>query len=396
LANELARCCADYASLQIAVAWCGDPSKTLPFRYLEAFKGTIDATLGVSFNHTHPDAIRWFTGMGAAIRIFRKECGLFHPKVYLFTDGDRYTLFLGSSNLTYSGFYQNLEVNVLIDGTLSSQSADDVSDLKERLNEWHSDAFSFQPDDHWLKGYSKDYQRDLAKAREHGLDTPPLREERTGSASWLENADWTTYYDMVVERLKRSGRDLSGFHNDLDAAARLLPLPWVPSYFRDREVRRIIYGNKPYLWFGHVGAAGGFLRLIKNGSENEWATIVAAVNRIAALNPPIDWMELESSLRKLVQLKPTMKVWGRVLCLVRPDLYCTVSSPSVRDELAKTLRVAKASFERPEGYVKLIKLLHSSPWFNASMPQDSTEASAWARRVALMDAIFYQHPKAQI
>jgi hypothetical protein len=96
LANELARCCGDYTSLHIAVAWCGNPAKTLPYKYLEAFKGTIDATVGVSFNHTHPDAIRWFRGMGAAIRVFREECGLFHPKVYLFTDGDRYALFLGA------------------------------------------------------------------------------------------------------------------------------------------------------------------------------------------------------------------------------------------------------------------------------------------------------------
>jgi hypothetical protein len=302
------------------------------------------------------------------------------------------TLF-GSSNLTYVGFYENLEVNVLIEGTFSEKNTEDISDLKERLGKWRSDPFSFVPDDDWLKGYCKAYQRDLAKEREHGIDTPPLREEHMGSASWLQNAGWKTYYDKVIEGLERSGRRLPGFHKELDAAAKLLPLPWIPSYFRDPDVRRIIFGNKPYFWFGHVGASGGFLHLISNGSKDEWEAIVAAVNRIAALSPPIDWTELESSLHKLVQLKPTMKVWGRVLCLVRPDLYCTVSSPSVRAELAKTLRVAKASFERPEGYVKLIKLLHASPWFNTPMPQDSTEAAAWVRRVALMDAIFYQHPK---
>ncbi len=53
------------------------------------------------------------------MRIFRREKSLFHPKLYLFSDGDRYALFVGSSNLTYCGFYENLEANVLLEGTLS-------------------------------------------------------------------------------------------------------------------------------------------------------------------------------------------------------------------------------------------------------------------------------------
>ena len=84
-----------------------------------------------------------------------------------------------------------------------------------------------------------------------------------------------------------------------------------------------------------------------------------------------------------------MKVWGRFLCLVRPDLYCTVASISVRTNLSKTLKVPQSHFERVEGYIQLLKLIHASPWFYSSKPRGKEEASVWERRVAFMDAIFY-------
>jgi len=100
-AKKFTRCCREYPSVQIAVAWCGNPNQTLPYRLLENFKGTITATVGTSFNHTHPEAFEWFKRIGACIRVFRDNADLFHPKVYLFEDGRRYALFAGSSN----GFY---------------------------------------------------------------------------------------------------------------------------------------------------------------------------------------------------------------------------------------------------------------------------------------------------
>ena len=395
LASEFARCRRDYTSLHIAVAWCGDPQQVLPYKHLEDFKGTIVSTVGISFNHTHPDAIEWLLRMGTSTRIFRRDCNLFHPKVYLFADGDRYALFAGSSNLTYGGFYTNLEVNVLIEGIFSAQDAEDIRGLRKILERWRSDDLSFKPDDDWLKSYRKDYKRDILRQRKYGINTVALHEEeRIGRASWLQTADWKLYYEKVLEGLERYNRDLQSFHDVLDAAAQRLTLPWKRSYFRNPEARQIIGGSGKYGPLGHVAASGKFGHLLKSGEER-WDTIVTAVSHIANLNPPLKWKELESRLCKLVELGNTMKVWGRVLCLVRPDLYCSVSSESFRRELAKTLLVPKTLFEDPKGYIQLIKLLHSSPWFNSPRPQDQGEAAVWARRVAFMDGVFWAPKDAQ-
>src|SRR5207302_8688543 len=123
--------------------------------------------------------------------------------------------------------------------------------------------------------------------------------------------------------------NIKGFHRVLEAAAQRLSLPWKTSYFEDSERRRIIGGVKPYGALGHVFAAGTFGHLVKHRKES-WGILVSTLNRIAHLEPPMMWSKLESHLCKLVALGNTMKVWGRVLALVRPDLYCSVSSKSVR------------------------------------------------------------------
>src|SRR6185369_14571543 len=108
-------------------------------------------------------------------------------------------------------------------------------------------------------------------------------------------------------------------------------------------------------WLGHVGASGRFRKLLARGSQENLAKIVRCINAAASFTHPIRWRELESTLNELVRVGHSMKVWGRLLCIVRPDLYCTVSSPSVRINLAATLAMPVTMFETPEGYVRLLQ-----------------------------------------
>jgi hypothetical protein len=386
--DEFIRCCNEYKHLHLAVAWCGNPNQILPYQYLTRLTGVI-ATVGISFNHTHPDAIEWLDKVvGADIRIFRDDGDLFHPKVYLFRDNDRYALFIGSSNLTYGGFYANVEASTLIEGTATHRRRDDILMLEETLAEWHSDLYSQKPTAQWLQRYRKVYGNTVRRERKHGIYTPPRNEEGI-STSWLCNATWDVYYGKVVEGLKEHGRKAQDYHDVLDAASRILSVPWKVNVFEDIETRRIISGIKKYGLLGHIASSGRFKHLLANGSRSQWKTICRAINHIARLHLPIPWSKLERILNDLFRLRFTMKVWGRLLCIVRPDIYCTVASPSVRVNLATTLSVPQKEFERPNGYIQLIKLIHDSPWFNSSKPPDKEEAAVWNRRVAFMDVIFY-------
>jgi HKD family nuclease len=388
LAAEFERCCQDYDSLHIAVAWCGDPKHILPYKHLEDFEGSIVCTMGVSFNQTHPDAIEWFRTR-ADTRVFRKDKGLFHPKVFLFAKGDRYALFAGSSNLTYSGFYRNFEVNTLVEGSLSTNDAQDIDALTKHIEEWRRDDLSFKPNDEWLQRYRKEYQRDVAKQRANSISTEALNEQETiGGANWLAVADWKTYYGKVISGLAGHDRKPESIHHVIDAALASLSQPWKASYFSELEARRIVGGIGEYGAMGNVSASGGFRHLL-NSQGNKLDSMAATVNKIAKLQSPINWNELGKRLIELDNLCPTMKVWGRVLALVRPDLYCTVSSDPFRRGLAKLLSVPKSGFEKPGGFLELMKFLHSTPWFNSPKPRDPNETAVWERRVAFMDGIFW-------
>lgn len=388
-AAEFARCCREYKTLSIAVAWCGNPNQTLPYKFLEDFSGTVRATVGIAFNHTHPDAIEWLGDIGADIRVFKDDAGLFHPKIYLFRDRQRYTFFIGSSNLTYGGFYTNCEANCLIEGTASGETAKDIASLEKTLAKWRTPVFSFKPTRRWLNGYRQRYKATARKQRRQGIRTPPIAEEEISTASWLRHADWDVYYKKVVAGLKQKDRNGQGYHDVLDASTRELPVPWTTQYFQDIEKRRIIGGIKEYGWLGHVAASGQFRSMLAMGTPKQWTSIVEAINAVAGLNPPVQWSQLRTHLDRLISLGPTMKVWGRLLCIVRPDLYCTVAAVSVRQNLSQTLGVPQNRFDGAEGYIQLIELIHSSPWFKSNEPNNKIQAAIWKRRVAFLDAIFY-------
>ena len=389
LADEFARCCGEYNKLHLAVAWCGNPNQVLPYRYVERFRGTITATIGTSFNHTHPDAIEWLNGIPADVRVFRDNGELFHPKVYLFTSDGRYALFIGSSNLTCGGFCSNVEINSLIEGEFAARESADVCRLQKQLNEWHSDAYSFKPEASWLARYRRDYAKTDHVTRKQHIKTPARSDEETGTASWLINADWALYYEKVIAGLQRHERNGQGYHDVLDAAARLVPAPWREDYFADAEKRRIIVGRESYGWLGDLRNARRFSHLIANGGRADKERVTRCINTATSLPVPIQWERLREALQRLRSPGCTMVVWGRLLTITRPDLYCTISSDPVQRSLSAASGVSPSLLKEPDGYVQIIRLIHDSPWFNSKPPSDSAEMGIWKRRVAFIDAVLH-------
>lgn len=388
-AAEFRRCCAEYDSLSFAAAWCGDPARVLPFRYLDKLGHKITATVGVSFNDTHPDAIAWLIKAGANLRIYRDGLGLFHPKVYLFQTDKKFSLFVGSSNFTHAGFYTNTELNILLHGDQDEEHSVEIASLVSKLAEWHSPKCSFEPNDSWLARYRAAYLATRARAkREHIPTAPDTDEEAPGN--WLATAEWDEFYTAVLSRLKKAGRTAQGYHDVLDAAADHLPLPWEPSHFDDIKERRIISGLGKYGWLGHIAANGRFRSLIANGSSSKLSHVASAINEAAALSVPVDWHKLKHAIAKLEGLGFTMKTWGRLLALTRPDLYCTVSAGSVRKSLSRVLDMPQSHFQDGDGYIRLLQLIHRAPWFLSVRPSDPSETAIWDRRVAFIDSIYYE------
>jgi hypothetical protein len=384
--KEIERCCNQYSMLQMACAWCGDPAHILPYSYLTSNdKLKVEIIMGVSFNHSHPDSIRFFIDNGFNVKIFNSSVGLFHPKFYLFKNKDNYALFVGSSNFTYNGFYINTEINTLIEGEASKE----ISKIETIFKEWKSTNCSFDPNDKWLKNYRTAYENQRKVERKNKIKTPRDNEESVSASNWLSKANWKLYFKEVNNGLAEKEGEEFGCNALLDVAKEKLTLPWDITIFDDIENRRIIGGMGKYGWLGHVAASGMFRKFMANGSNAKKRHAVTAINNICNLKTPLNLEALSQQLEILINIGPTIKVWSRILTILRPDIFCTVASPSVRENLSSTLEIPKSHFETVDGYIQLIILIHSCPWYNSRKPKIKKEIKIWERRAAFMDAIFY-------
>lgn len=330
----------------------------------------MTAVIGVSFCQTHPDGIQLLIDLNSDLRIAKDE-NLYHPKVYIFSGQKKKAIFIGSSNFTYHGYYKNHEANILIEGTESEKVFKDVeADVKK----WNDSNHSFKPDDNWLKKYAERYKKRRDKIKEAGLDDEAEKEtETSNSSAWLVIADWDAYIKKVMNGIKSHStkyhESLSQKIDLLNRCSTELSLPWKIAYFKELDKRKLIGGMDQYGWLGHVAASGDFRRMLKNGSPLEHKTIVNSINAIAKLSIPLDVKKLKVQLDNLVALGPTMKVWGRLLSIVRPDLFCTISAPRVRKAIANTLDKSEKHFQDVDGYLMLLSLIHYHPDLTAKLRQ---------------------------
>jgi hypothetical protein len=392
--KEFERCCKQYSQIDMYVAWVGNPNLVIPFEHLHSVS-KINAVVGISFCQTNPDGLQFLLDLETNLRIAdirkgKKEI-LFHPKIYIFSKQKKKAVFIGSSNFTMNGFNENCEANVLIEGASTDKA---ISNFQNELKKWRTQEYSFVPDENWLKKYAERYYKRRKKLKAARLEDEAENEERTtSSATWLAMTDWDLYLKKVMKGLKNHS---AKYHESLAKKIELfklyedkLSVPWKPNYFSDINKRRLIGGIHPYGWLGHVAASGDFRRMLANGTNEEYQTILSSINAIARLSLPLNWKRLRSILDKLIALGPSMKVWGRLLAIVRPDLFCTISAPRVRKNIANTLELPERVLKEVDGYLMLLQLIHSSPWFKSEAPAKKSELEIWKRRVAFLDVVFY-------
>ena len=114
--SEFKRLMRRYNHFDWAVAWA-----TVNFDAFTLLKKHRDkirhVVIGTEFHQTHPDFIAEFTGdAGVRFRMDQEGLnGVFHPKVYLFSDDESsWEAIIGSANFTRAAFTRNVECAVLV------------------------------------------------------------------------------------------------------------------------------------------------------------------------------------------------------------------------------------------------------------------------------------------
>lgn len=373
-----------------------------PIEELAARGVRVHAVVGLSFDMTVPDAIESLNGLGGDTWVRESTGPLFHPKLYLFRGEGRVEAIVGSANLTNAAFLSNSECGVRL--ALSKQ---EQRRWMSPWEGWRDEATRVT--DRWLEQYRRTWRPPAQGPMKQMAEEEDLVGRRTVvnaprvSSPEVLAASWPVYEAMLLRAAKRGEQNwLADDQKGYRAAIRELrpvaagDLP--PSGSREY---RMLVGDKladtavDHGWLGHITGSGKAIsKLGKHPLLRK------------ELNAHLRGLRLTSMDDALANEQAARRVWERVceedglshgvatrlLALNRPERFFSVNARSVRG-LAGALDVSMSSLQSWEGYSASLRRLWDSPWFKSPPPANRLSRELWDARVAIIDALVYQHKK---
>lgn len=383
--KELKRLIRKYTKYSWAVAWASTSFDG--FEVLTKNKRRIHRmAIGIHFYQTHPDFIREFADVDGVKFIMRPD-GLFHPKVYMFEDGEgRWECIIGSANFTRSAFSTNSEMAVLISS--DDLGADEAyQDIVETIEAYwsegrrvdHSDLASYA--DVWgrkrksLESISGRYG-DLNKPVKSPMDIEIFKITWQEFFQRVQSEQHNSPHGRI--RVLKAARDRFHSHphfKDMTVEAR-------------KELAGLVVGDEEIRWtrFGSMKPAGYFKQAVNQ--NNDYISLA------------LDQIPLEGSLsRKQYQgfadlFQKAFESGGagiatatRLLAMKRPDYFVCLDSKN-KDRLCKAFGIPKSiRFDNYWGLI--VERIIDSVWWCSKEPTDPVELAVWNGRVAFLDSLFY-------
>lgn len=345
------------------------------------------ATIGIHFAQTEPAVLRALLGCGVGIlKVIEDTGGVFHPKVIVGIRGRDVRALIGSSNFTAGGFSGNTELNVLIEGISSQASVNEVLSFVTR--QWmHPRAF--EPDKEWLARYELAYEN-------RPLPTPVPKGNSSTAKVVIRQAtdldlDWADYYALIAQQERRLLSNRYEIHVfDHEDQSYLQESEQCQSAFRrypsfekmPLDERKFVAGfGGTSGYFGRNGGAGNFKKMIRERPGD----IAPLLNAVPLNGHPSDTQILKYLTGAIAIYGVNLATATRLLIAKRPDLFLSVNGAN-RNQLKAVFGQAPT---RPDSYLRLLKRLWSTPWFQSREPAAEDERRIWRVRVAILDAVMY-------
>jgi hypothetical protein len=381
----------------VASAWGSANSPTTGPLLDAQRRGKLEAlVVGIDFDGTDPKFLRLFR-MTARVRPPNGD-STFHPKIYLFSRGDRFDAIIGSSNLTRGGFERNLEANVHVSGSTN-------------------DAYFCQLNRFILAQAAlgvKLTQRDLSRYEKHWQES--RRSIRAGARSIRLESDAGEDVSRAVDpklnvgwtRFVRLLRGADGAPHDIfPRRDRLSYVDAVTdvqrSFIRKRRLKgmtteelRHVAGtrhNDRFAYFGTTSSVGNFSKLmLRSPARIDRALNNIPLGRGQAVSRTAFWAYINAFrrlARTLPRPRPSIACWSRLLAMKRPDSFLCVNGRNL-PQISRAFDLRADETETPEGYWRLHEQIWTLPWCRSTPPQSSRMRSIWNARVALLDAFYYR------
>jgi len=349
--------------------------------------------VGLHFYQTSPSFIDQFNPQ-KAIRFHKATDGVFHPKVYVFKSGNRYTSIIGSANLTQGGFENNTEACIV------DRSKEIAESIIEDIGKWYLESDHLTVDE--IDSYKEQYDRRKKERKslsgkyetdsdeEANVPTRKPRKARVLLDVPVLNMSWNEF----VAKVKNERQHKYTERLDVLKACR--------SYFTRHQhlkdmsylVRQNIAGlrndeHADFLWFGSMKGNGYFKSVIKENSKAVSAALDAIpLSRSINIERShfIEFVNKYSSAFKLD--RNNLGTASRLLAMKRPDVFCCLNTKN-KILLCKSFGIGqKLDYE---GYWdSIIARLQDSNWYNSPRPSSRIGGEIWDGRCALLDSLFFR------
>lgn len=376
--------------ISIAVAWGG----IVPVaEVLLANKAKFDSViLGLDFSATDPDLIDRLVDVPNAF-VAKNRRGCFHPKVFYFQSGDEAAAIVGSSNFTTGGLGGNFEANAYVQGAANAAFFEQV---RNKLNSYNG--LRLQVTQQLADSYRRQVEAASATPRPKNPVLPNEGKDWMRNNSQLGVMQWKEFAALAREdRYHDFGRRMAllravqtilskapSFSGISIAEAKGIAGVLGASEANDEGLSNLDWG-----WFGSMGGAGVFAKLIGNGDKKLTAALDGIPKRGNVTEDQFNdyvhaFTQAFSGYSRTARLGPAT----RLLAMKRPDFFVCVNGGNKRG-LGAALAVAPSTTNLKNYWERVIKPIQQAPWYNTRRPT-GRDMELWDSRVAMLDAIYYQ------
>ena len=398
LAGEFEKKLASAKRVDIASAWATfGPALDLLCAARRERRVKIRAMIGTFGNATDPDALVKLREIGELCVVSGGKA-LFHPKVYIFRNDKKSSVWIGSANCTRAGFGRNEEV-VYETGNHGEAAAW----FSKRWKELGGPSPASAIDKYRRRRKRQGVSRAAAQLAGQPEQGQRLRADLLdGAASWAE-------YLAALERCDELwadegvhwtvlGEECSYVHTIEEGKRVAHRNSWVGLTDQERTILLGLRDGVDGVWglLGSLTAAGDVKGVFNRSGE---ARNRRALNRVRnAVETVIDAPDEKFPGIAVRALERIRREDGfnhgtatRLLALARPDRLVSVNKGS-RAGLATAFNfrgTKGTTLGKPKNYGLLLEKLYGKPWYCDRPGRSKRSRQLWSMRAALIDSFVY-------
>ncbi|MGS0677476.1 phospholipase D family protein [Shewanella sp. 125m-1] len=374
-----------YDDIHISVAWAS--ANTNVFKaLLENRKKLSTTTIGTHFYQTDPNVLDAFIE-SESVKFITQPSGVFHPKVYFFSNSEGWEAIIGSANMTAGAMNNNQEMSVHFSSFEQSQPNLKIDILKS-ITAYFDSASAITTEEAnayrciWAKNKTKlDRLSDI-----YGKKTS----RKSAIQSTIMRMPWDEFSSLVKKDPYHGINDrldlLNIIHQGFLSYDKYKDMPLA--------LRKTIAGlpndlHDHWGWFGSMRGAGVFHSNINNNNPY----ISDAIQHID-LNKNItrsDYMQfIDCFVKAFPDGRDGIGTASRLLAMKRPDIFVCIDDKNNKS-MCKDFGIKITGMTYERYWDELICRIHDSVWWQTNQPKEKSEKEIWKGRAALLDCIFYEH-----